>query len=68
MKPDFVFLDMESSEFPDRSISLPDGLMEFVCRNPRVKFIWDGKNPLEDDEAYEIIKTETQKRLPCDFV
>ena len=55
VKPDFVFLDMSSIEYPHRTMEVPGELVEYVAKNPRVKFMWDGRNPLKDDENYDVI-------------
>lgn len=52
VKPDLVFLDVSSIEYPHRTMELPWELVEFSCKNPKVKFIWDGNNPLADDDEY----------------
>lgn len=35
---------------------MPKELLEYVAKNPQVKFIWDGKNPLIGDSCYKIIQ------------
>ena len=55
VKPDLVFLDVSSIEYTNRMFDLPKELVEYVAKNPRVKFMWDGRNPLKDDENYDVI-------------
>jgi hypothetical protein len=59
VKPDLVFLDMSSIEYPHRTMEVPWELVEYVGKHPNVKFIWDGNNPLEDDDAHIVVQCGT---------
>lgn len=55
IKPDIVFLNVSSIEYPNRVMGLPNELVEYVAKNPKVKFMWDGVNPLSCDNGYKLI-------------
>ena len=65
--PDLVFLVVSSYEYPHRTMELPWELVELSGKNPKVKFIWDGDNPLEGDDRYNVIDVE-QDTIPQDFI
>ena len=68
VKPDLVFLDMSSIEYPHRTMEVPRNLVEYVMRNPKVKFLWDGNNPLTGNEEYQIIDVANDVALSQDFI
>lgn len=55
VKPDLVFLNLSSIDYPHRTMEVPWELVEYVAKNPRVKFMWDGNNPVTGDDGYEIL-------------
>lgn len=61
IKPDLVFLDVSSLEYPNRIVDLPKELIECARKNPLVKFMWDGNNPLADDDEYKLVDFDCWK-------
>ncbi len=59
-KPDLVYVKLSSAWFPKRVFDLPKELVEYVGRNPTVKFMWNEGDFLKDDE-YEKIVVEDVK-------
>lgn len=49
-------------------MELPWEIVEFAAKNPRVKFMWDGNNPIESDDGYEILLLETDNPLPREYI
>ena len=68
VKPDLVFIDVSSDEYPHRTMELPWELVAFSGKNPKVKFMWDGNNPLADDFDYEIVNCTSKKPIANDFI
>ena len=68
VKPDLVFIDVSSDEYPHRTMELPRELVAFSGKNPKVKFMWDGNNPLADDFDYEIVNCTSEKPIANDFI
>ena len=68
VKPDFVFLNMSSIEYPNKIFDIQKDLVDYVVKNPKVKFIWDGKNPFDEDDAYEILDAGDGQGLANDFI
>ena len=68
VKPDLVFLDLSSIEYPHRTRDLPWELVEYAGKNPKVKFIWDGNNPFSDDDCYEIVSCNNKNTIAKDFI
>ena len=67
VKPDLVFLDMSTIEYPHRTMEVPRNLVEYVGKHPNVKFMWDENNPLNESE-YEKINVEDDERVGCNFI
>lgn len=55
VKPDLVFLELSSIDYPHRTTDVSLELVKYVGQHPNVKFMWDGKNPLENCDEYEIM-------------
>ena len=68
VKPDLVFLDLSSIEYPHRTRDLPWELVEYAGKNPKVKFMWDGNNPFSDDDCYEIVSCNNKNTIAKDFI
>lgn len=55
-KPDLVYVKLSSKEFPNRVFDLPNELIEYVGRNPTVKFMWDAMNILVENNEYSVVQ------------
>ena len=57
-KPEFVFVNLSTRDFPRRMEDVPLELKKLLMTNPKVKVVWDGNNPLASDSEYMIIDAD----------
>ena len=69
LKPDVIFLNISSEEFPCLSDELPDDLMSLCMLNPTVKLNWvSGTNAKSMKKIFPILKYVSDNDIIIDIV